>query len=196
MLTSLVRALVAAHPESWRWPYAPALIVCGLVTLMAFDEGTLAVVQWLGTLTVCLLQMWRRTLLGWAILAMLFVAWAVSIAHTHILHPTWDSTRDYLLLQVLSAFPAIPLLIGLPRPRTHTEREALAISVVVAMLVIARYSVGGSNFRPTDADDPLSWLNLSPRSQPRADCERSARRRGATSSGSAPTSRRRGTSSR
>jgi len=104
---------------------------------MAFDEGALAVVQWLGTLTVCLLQMWRRTLLGWAILAMLFVAWAVSVAHAHILHPTWDSTRDYLLLQVLSAFPAIPLLIGLPRPRTHTEREALAISVVVAMLVIA-----------------------------------------------------------
>ena len=133
----LVKGLVALRPEARRWPYVPALLVCGLVTLMAVDEGTFAVIQWLVTFVLCLVQMWRRTFLGWAMLAVLFVAWAVSVAHTHILHPTWDSTRDYVILQVLSVFPAILLLVGVPRPRTGADGRAVAISLVLAVLVVA-----------------------------------------------------------
>ena len=126
-MTGRLRTLLARRASRARWGYVPALPALAFFTALGRDEG-IPTVLYLTTLgVVCLRQLFRPTLLGWALLFVLFVLSTVSTLYTaafYASHGVPIDRRQYVLL--------------LARPRTQgDERGAVLLALTLAALMIA-----------------------------------------------------------
>jgi hypothetical protein len=138
-MTGRLRALLARRASRTRWGYVPTLPALVFFTVLALDEG-IPTVLYLATLgAVCLLQLFRPTLLGWALLFVLFVLSTLSTLYTaafYTSHGVPIDRRQYVLLLATGGVPSATLLLA--RPRTQgDERGAVLLALTLAALMIA-----------------------------------------------------------
>ncbi len=135
-MTGRLRTLLGRRASPSRWGYVPALPALAFFTALGLDER-IPTVLYLATLgAVCLLQLFRPTLLGWALL---FVLSTVSTLYTAAFY-TSDGVpidrRQYVLLLATGGVPSATLLLARPRTQGH-ERGAVLLALTLAALMIA-----------------------------------------------------------
>ena len=138
-MTGRLRALLARRASPARWGYVPALPALAFFTALGRDEG-IPTVLYLTTLgAVCLRQLFFPTLLGWALLFVLFVLSTVSTVYTaafYTSHGVPIDGRQYVLLLASGGIPTATLVLA--RPRTQAdERGAMLLALILAAIVIA-----------------------------------------------------------
>ena len=138
-MTGRLRTLLARRASRARWGYVPALPALAFLTVLGIDEGIPTVLYLMGLVVVCLLQLVRPTLLGWALLFVLFVLSTVSTLYTaafYSSHGVPIDRRQYVLLLASGGVPSATLLLA--RPRTQgDERGAVLLALTLAALMIA-----------------------------------------------------------
>ena len=138
-MTGRLRALLARRASRTRWGYVPTLPALVFFTVLALDEG-MPTVLYLATLgAVCLLQLFRPTLLGWALLFVLFVLSTASTLYTaafYASHGVPIDRRQYVLLLASGGVPSTTLLLARPRTRGD-ERGAVVLALTLGALMIA-----------------------------------------------------------
>jgi len=138
-MTGRLRALLARRASRTRWGYVPTLPALVFFTVLALDEG-IPTVLYLATLgAVCLLQLFRPTLLGWALLFVLFVLSTVSTLYTaafYTSHGVPIDRRQYVLLQACGGVPTATLFLARPRMQGD-EHGAMFLALTLAAIMIA-----------------------------------------------------------
>ena len=138
-MTGRLRTLLARRSSPSRWGYVPALPALAFFTALGRDEGIPTVLYLTALGAVCLLQLFRPTLLGWALLFVLFVLSTVSTLFTaafYSSHGVPIDRRQYVLLLASGGVPSATLLLA--RPRTQgNERGAVLLALTLAALMIA-----------------------------------------------------------
>ena len=138
-MTGRLRALLARRASPARWGYVPALPAHAVFTALGLDEGIPTMLYLTALGAVCLLQLFRPTLLGWALLFVLFVLSTVSTVYTaafYTSHGVPIDRRQYVLLMACGGVPTATLFLA--RPRTQgDERGATFLALTLAAIVIA-----------------------------------------------------------
>ena len=137
-MTERLRALLARRASRSRWGYVPALPALAFFTALGRDEGIPTVLYLMSLVVVCLRQLFRPTLLGWALLFVLFVLSTVSTLYTaafYASHGVPIDRRQYVLLLACGGVPSATLLLA--RPRTQgDERGAMLLALILAAVMI------------------------------------------------------------
>jgi hypothetical protein len=106
-LRNLLKAVVQKRPSAVRWAYLPIALVSAFFALYGLgDEGFWAACPFLLLLLVCLLQSLYPTLVGWAVLFGLSVAYTLAVA----LSPENGPRGEYIFFLLCGAVPAVVLL--------------------------------------------------------------------------------------
>ena len=138
-MTGRLRTLLGHRAGPVRWGYLPALSALAVFAALGRDEGISTVLYLAALGAVCLLQLFRPTLLGWAILFVLFVLSTASTLYTaafYASHGVPIDTRQYVLVLACGGVPSATLLLA--RPRTQgDERGAMFLALTIAAIVIA-----------------------------------------------------------
>src|SRR5438552_2862622 len=120
-MTGRLRTLLARRASRARWGYVPALPALAFFTALGRDEGIPTVLYLMSLVVVCLRQLFRPRLLGWALLFVLFVLSTVSTLYTaafYASHGVPIDRRQYVLLLACGGVPSATLL----RARPSTQR--------------------------------------------------------------------------
>jgi hypothetical protein len=137
-MTERLRALLARRTGPARWGYVPALPALAVFTTLAREEGISTMLYLTALGAVCLLQLFRPTLLGWALLFVLFALSSVSTVYTALLYTSHGvpiDKRQYILLQACGGVPTATLFLS--RPRTQgDERGAMFLALILATIMI------------------------------------------------------------
>ena len=137
-MTGRLRTLLARRASRARWGYVPALPALAFFTALGRDEGIPTVLYLMSLVVVCLRQLFRPTLLGWALLFVLFVLSTVSTLYTaafYASHGVPIDRRQYVLLLACGGVPSATLLLA--RPRTQgDERGAMLLALILAAVMI------------------------------------------------------------
>ena len=134
-----LRALVARRAGRARWGYVPALAALAFLTWRGLHEGVLAVLCLATLAAVCTLQLFRPTLLGWALLLVMFVLSTISILYLATFYASRGVPIDrgqYILFLGCGAVPSATLFLARPRTRGD-ERGAVLLALTLATLMIA-----------------------------------------------------------
>ncbi len=133
-----LRALIAPRTTVARWGYVPAAPVLVLLAVLARDESLPAAVYLVLLLGVCILQFFRATLLGWALLLVLFLLYTASIFHngwSYVSNGIPIDRDRYLLLLACGGLPSATLVLA--RPRTESgEGGVVLLSLAVALVLL------------------------------------------------------------
>lgn len=125
--------LVRRRGTASRLAAVPALVVLALSTMLGLDGADARmVVECAALFVVCLIQVVRPTLLGWAVLLVWFTfstIGTISLA----LRPGYDLHLPPILLLLV---PAVALLLFRPRAEVR-ERGATVIAVLAAVVIVA-----------------------------------------------------------
>ena len=118
-----MRALIAVRPATPRWPnMLPTLLALGFAGHAFEDGGAFESAILLAMAAVGVLQMFKPTVLGWAVLLTPFILWAMFLVGSGSQIPR----SDWGPLAVLTLLPIGGLLIGHPwsRGRLTAARAA------------------------------------------------------------------------
>ena len=108
----LLHRLTEPRSRNHQWAYvACAIGVLLLALISAADGGIIAGLVYLPVLAVCIVQLWRPTILGWFVLTAAFSAYAICIVAV-----SKDLTRyDFYFFLSIGLTPAVMLLCSWPR---------------------------------------------------------------------------------
>jgi hypothetical protein len=102
-LQNLLRAVIQQRPSAVRWAYLPVAFVSLLFSLMGWDDGGFSAAwPFVLLLIVCLIQSTYPTLLGWALLLVSCVGYALDVAFS----PENGTRGDYVFFLLCGAVPA------------------------------------------------------------------------------------------
>jgi len=138
-MTGRLRALLVRRDGGSRWGYVPALPVLAYFSRLGLHEGILAALYLMALLVVCAVQLFRPTLLGWALLTVLFVLFTASILVTadfYVSHGVPIDRGQYILFLACGAVPSATLLLARPRMQAG-ERGAALLALILASLIVA-----------------------------------------------------------
>src|SRR5207249_5127357 len=134
-MTGRLRTLLARRASRARWGYVPALPALAFFTALGRDEGIPTVLYLMSLVVVCLRQLFRPTLLGWALLFVLFVLSTVSTLYTaafYASHGVPIDRRQYVLLLASGGVPSATLLL---RSEEHTSELQSRFDLVCRLLL-------------------------------------------------------------
>jgi len=108
---SVLKAVVQKRPYAVRWAYLPVAVVSALFAAMGWDDGGLSAAgPFLLLLLVSLIQWAYPTVLGWMLLLIPCVAYAMEVA----VSPENGTSGDYVFFLLCGAVPAAFLLFFRP----------------------------------------------------------------------------------
>jgi len=117
--------LVRRRPGAPRWPYLiPGLVALLFVGHALEDAGWTGAAPYIAILALSVAGVVWPTILGWALLAVLFLAYGVVVA----MHPQNGPLDEWALFMALGFGPAFLLWLGRPwrtkAPGVETQRQA------------------------------------------------------------------------
>jgi hypothetical protein len=114
----MLKAVIEKRPQKAWWAYLPLALVLSWFAVWGWgEEGIVAALPFLLLLLVCVVQCVYSTLLGWMVLFVLCVVYAVAIAVT----PHNGTPTDYVVFFLCGAVPAAFLFFVRPTSERKSE---------------------------------------------------------------------------
>ena len=120
-IQTMLKAALQKRPSAVRWAYLPIALVSAFFAIYGWgDEGFLAACPYLLLLAVCLVQAAYPTLLGWALLFGLSLAYALAVAFS----PRNGPRGEYIFFFLCGAVPAVVLFLLRPTTKDLARRDS------------------------------------------------------------------------
>jgi hypothetical protein len=118
-IQTMLKAAIQKRPSAVRWAYLPIALVSTFFAMDGWgDEGFLAACPYILFLSVCLVQTAYPTLLGWALLFGMSLAYALAVAFS----PRNGPWAEYIFFFLCGAVPAVVLFLLRPTTKNLARR--------------------------------------------------------------------------
>ena len=120
----VLRDVVVPRPRGLWLTYAIPLGVYGYLGMMGLHEGLREVAHFLVLVAICVLQLWKPTLLGWAVLFVPLVGYVLSLLGKRAALPV----NELVIFLALGVGASLALWLGRPQG----DWRSTAVAVVIA----------------------------------------------------------------
>ena len=127
-----VNDLIVPRPRGMWITYAVPLFVYGFLGVLGLHEGLREVAHFLVLVAICVLQLWRPTLLGWAVLFAPLAAYVLSLLGKRAALPV----NEFVLFLTLGLGALLALWLGRPRGDWISTSVAVVIASALVFAVV------------------------------------------------------------
>ncbi len=128
----VLRDVVMPRPRGVWLTYAIPLGVYGYLGLLGVHEGVREVAHLLVLIAICLLQLWKPTLLGWAVLFVPLVAYVLSLLGKLTDLPV----NERVIFLGLGVAASLALWLGRPQGNWRSTSVAVVIASALMFAVV------------------------------------------------------------